>query len=174
MSTVTPHSYPHHMSLSPSRPSSPTRSSVPAPQLAAWRALLDAHARTTEVLARELRDEVGLPLPWYDVLLHLNESPDGRLRMQELADKVLLSKSGLTRLVDRMERDGLVTRSACPEDRRGTFADLTSAGKDRLRAAAPTHLRGVREHVADLLDDDEAAVLERLLRRMADAARNAS
>ena len=146
-------------------------STVPEPQLAAWRALLEAHARTTEVLARELRDEVGLPLSWYDVLLQLNEAPDQRLRMQELADAVLLSKSGLTRLVDRMERDGLVARSACSDDRRGTFAELTTAGRDRLRSTAPTHLRGVREHVADLLDDQEAAILERLLRRLADAAR---
>lgn len=161
------------MSRSQTSTQTSTRSSVPAPQLAAWRALLDAHARTTEVLARELRDEAGLPLAWYDVLLQLQESPERRLRMQELADKVLLSKSGLTRLVDRMEREGLVTRSACPSDRRGTFAELTPAGKDRLRATAPTHLRGVRQHVADLLDDDEAATLERLLRRIADAARNA-
>ena len=153
-----------------SQPSS-IRSTVPAPQLRAWRALLEAHARTTVVLGRELRDEAGIPLAWYDVLLHLNEAPEKRLRMQELADAVLLSKSGLTRLVDRMERDGLVERSACSDDRRGTFAELTPVGKDRLRATAPTHLRGVREHVADLLDDEEAATLERLLRRIADATR---
>lgn len=150
--------------------SSPARTAVPPAQLAAWRSLLEAHARTTELLAAELREEHDLPLAWYDVLLHLNEAPDRRLRMQELAGRVLLSKSGLTRLIDRMEREGLVIRAACPSDRRGTFAELTSTGHERLRETAPTHLRGVREHVADLLDDDEAATLERLLRRIADAA----
>lgn len=154
-----------------SPPAPAERSTVPAPQLAAWRALLEAHARTTELLGRELREQTGLPLTWYDVLLQLNEAPGRRLRMQDLADSVLLSKSGLTRLVDRMEKDGLVARSACPDDRRGTFAELTPAGRERLRGAAPTHLAGVREHVADLLDDEEATVLERLLRRLALAAR---
>lgn len=143
---------------------------VPPMQLAAWRALLEAHARTTDLLAAELRAEHDLPLAWYDVLVHLNEASDQRLRMQELAERVLLSKSGLTRLFDRMEREGLVARSACPSDRRGTFAELTSAGLARLRETAPTHLEGVRRHVADHLSDDEAEVLARLLRRIADAA----
>ncbi len=145
-----------------------TRTTVPDTQLAAWRAFLEAHARAIEVLSRELREGADLPLSWYDVLVHLSEAPDGQLRMQELADAVLLSKSGLTRLIDRMQRDGLVTRSACPDDRRGTYAQLTTAGRDRLRDAAPTHLRGVREHFADLFDDDEAVQLQRLLQRVAE------
>ena len=145
-----------------------TRATVPEAQLAAWRAFLEAHARVIEVLSRELREGADLPLSWYDVLVHLSEAPDGQLRMQELADAVLLSKSGLTRLIDRMQRDGLVTRSACPDDRRGTYAQLTTAGRDRLRDAAPTHLRGVREHFADLFDDDEAVQLQRLLQRVAE------
>jgi DNA-binding MarR family transcriptional regulator len=149
----------------------PTLTPVPAAQLRAWRAFLEAHARTTEVLARELRDEEELPLAWYDVLVHLHEAEGRRLRMQELASEVLLSKSGLTRLIDRMEQAGLVRRAACSEDRRGTFAELTDAGRETLRRTAPTHLRGVAEHFAAYLDDDEAAVLERLLRRIADAAR---
>lgn len=149
--------------------SAPDRPTVPAAQLAAWRALLEAHARATDLLAAELRAAHDLPLAWYDVLLHLNEAPDRRLRMQELAARLLLSKSGLTRLIDRMERDGLVARTACPSDRRGTFAELTASGYDRLRESAPTHLRGIRDHVADLFDDEEAAVLEGLLRRIADA-----
>lgn len=146
------------------------RAQIPAAQLAAWRAFLEAHARTVEVLSHELRTEAELPLTWYDVLVQLSEADDGRLRMQELADAVLLSKSGLTRLIDRMEREGLVTRSRCSDDRRGTYAELTEAGRQRLRDAAPTHLRGVREHFADLLDDAEAAELERLLHRIATAA----
>ena len=144
-----------------------TRATVPDAQLAAWRTFLEAHARVIEVLSRELRERTDLPLSWYDVLVHLSEAPDGQLRMQELADAVLLSKSGLTRLIDRMQRDGLVTRSACPDDRRGTFAQLTTEGRDRLRNAAPTHLQGVREHFADLFDDDEARQLDALLRRVA-------
>jgi DNA-binding MarR family transcriptional regulator len=140
-------------------------------QLAAWRAFLEAHARTIDVLSRELREAEDLPLTWYDVLVQLNEADERRLRMQELANAVLLSKSGLTRLIDRMERDGLVRREACPSDRRGTFAELTAAGHRRLREAAPAHLRGVNEHFAELFDEEEAATLERLLRRVGAAHR---
>ena len=147
----------------------PVAPSIPDAHLGAWRAFLEAHARTIELLARELRDDEGLPLSWYDVLVHLNEASERRLRMQELADAVLLSKSGLTRLIDRMERDGLVCRSACPVDRRGTFAELTDAGRRRLEETAPRHIRGVQEHFADLFDEDEERQLEVLLRRVADA-----
>ena len=155
-------------------PSATARSAVPAAQLAAWRSFLQAHARTTDVLARELREAEDLPLTWYDVLVQLQESAEGALRMQELADAVLLSKSGLTRLIDRMERAGLVHRRACSSDRRGTFAEITPAGYARLRETAPTHLRGVKEHFADLFDDDEAAVLQELLDRLVDEARRAA
>jgi DNA-binding MarR family transcriptional regulator len=148
----------------------PTVGDVPALQLRAWRAFLEAHARTTERLERELRDEHGMPLAWYDVLVHLHEADGHRLRMQELAGEVLLSKSGLSRLVDRMERAGLVRRAACADDRRGTFAELTDEGREALRRTAPTHLRGVGEHFAAHLTDDEAAVLERALTRIAAAS----
>lgn len=139
-------------------------------RMAAWRAFLGAHARATAQLSRELLDEESLPLTWYDVLVQLSEAPDHRLRMQELADCVLLSQSGLTRLVDRMQKHGLVERLRCASDGRGTFATLTPAGLDQLRSAYPTHLRGVRTWFADLLDEEEAAVLTRALRRVADAA----
>lgn len=145
-----------------------TPSTVPVAQLDAWRAFLTAHARVTDVLARELRDEDDLPLTWYDVLVQLSEAAGHRLRMQELAGRVLLSKSGLTRLIDRMERAGLVRRVACDDDRRGTFAEMTTAGYERLRDSAPTHLRGVREHFADAIDDREAAILATALRRVVD------
>ncbi|MFO7960986.1 MAG: MarR family transcriptional regulator [Nitriliruptoraceae bacterium] len=149
----------------------PVLAEVPPAQLAAWRTFLEAHALTVDNLARELRELEDLPLAWYDVLVQLHEVPDGRLRMQELADAVLLSKSGVTRLVDRMERAGLVERARCTDDRRGTFARLTTAGRQRLRETAPTHLRGVAEHFASLLDDEEAAVLERLLLKVVIANR---
>jgi DNA-binding MarR family transcriptional regulator len=144
----------------------PASARISPPKMAAWRAFLEAHARVTDVLARELRDEESLPLAWYDVLVQLQEAPDHRLRMQELAEAVLLSKSGLTRLVDRMERQGLVRRSACADDRRGILAELTDEGYATLRRTAGTHLRGVDEHFASLLSDDEAAALADLLGRM--------
>ena len=144
---------------------------VPPHKLRAWVAFLEAHARTVELLTRELKDEEGLALSWYDVLVQLSEADDGQLRMQDLADAVLLSKSGLTRLIDRMETAGLVRREACPSDRRGTFAAITEEGMRTLRATYPTHARGVRQHFTDLLDDDEARVLERILRRIAEGSR---
>lgn len=158
----------------PQRPDEPAPAPddgpVPATKLAAWRAFLTAHARVLDVLERELREREGLPLTWYDVLVQLSEADGHRLRMQELADQVLLSKSGLTRLIDRMEREGYVERSPCNDDRRGTWATMTPAGFDRIRRTAPTHLGGVREHFADVIDDDEAthltAALERIVTRL--------
>lgn len=155
-----------------SKPQGSTREPVPARGLAAWRAFLEAHARVSEVLARELREAEDLPLSWYDVMVQLSEAEDHELRMQELADAVLLSKSGLTRLVDRMEAAGLVRRRRCPDDRRGTLAQLTEQGYGRLAETAPTHLQGIREHFVDLLSDEEARVLETVLARVAAHARD--
>ena len=121
-----------------------------APEQAAWRSFLRAHATLVRRLEGELVAEHDLPLPSYDVLVQLSEAPGRRLRMTELADRVLLSRSGLTRLVDRLARDGLVHRQACPDDPRGTLAVLTDAGLERLRTAWPTHLRGVAAHLGRL------------------------
>jgi DNA-binding MarR family transcriptional regulator len=142
--------------------------------LAAWRSLLEAHAAVVELLARELEAERGLPLGWYDVLLTLDHAPEHRLRMQELAQSVLLSKSGLTRLIDRMEANGLVRREPCPSDRRGAFAVLTPQGRSAFRRAAPVHLRGIQEHFARHLDDQEAATLFAALARVTAVARQAA
>ncbi len=142
-------------------------------EMAAWRSFLEAHRRVVEVLETELREHEDLPLSWYDVLVQLSESPTRSLRMQELAQAVLLSKSGLTRLVDRMEAGGLVRRQPCEEDGRGIEAVLTDAGMDRLRGAAPTHVDGVREHFADRLRPGEAAVLAQALARIAAASDDA-
>ena len=139
--------------------------------LAAWRALLETHAAVTELLARELVAERGLPLSRYDVLLNLAEAPGGRLRMQELSESVLLSKSGLSRLVDRMEEAGLVRRERAEDDRRGWFTVLTDRGRSALRRAAPVHLRGIQEHFARHIDDEEARVLAAALGRISAAAR---
>ena len=145
----------------------------PEQHLAAWRSLLEAHAAVVELLARELEAGRGLPLGWYDVLLTLDQSPEHRLRMQELAQSVLLSKSGLTRLIDRMEAKGLVRREPSPSDRSGAFAVLTPEGRSAFRRAAPVHLRGIQEHFARHLDDDEAATIFDALSRVTAAARRA-
>jgi DNA-binding MarR family transcriptional regulator len=140
-------------------------------QLAAWRRLLEAHATVTELLERELVAERGLPLSRYDVLLNLAEAPGGRLRMQELSASVLLSKSGLSRLVDRMVEAGLVRRERCQDDRRGWFAVLTDQGRSTLRRAAPVHLRGIHEHFARHLDQAEVEALTAALSKVVAAAR---
>lgn len=137
-------------------------------QLAAWRLFLRAHARVIRRLEADLMAQHQLPLGSYDVLVQLVEAPGRRLRMSELAERVLLSRSGLTRLVDRMEREGLVRREPCEDDARGLYTVLTDAGYDRLRGASGTHLRGVLEHGTGRLDDAEAHELADLLARIAD------
>ena len=135
-------------------------------RLAAWRALIASQAALVDRLSEELQEEKGLPLPWYEVLLFLNMAPDGRLRMGELAGSLLLTPSGVTRLVDRMETEGLVQRQQCPSDRRGWNAVITSAGRARLRSAAPVHLRGVERHFGRHLSDQEADLLADVLGRV--------
>jgi DNA-binding MarR family transcriptional regulator len=137
-------------------------------QLDAWRAFLRAHASVMRTLEAELLAEQDLPLASYDVLVQLAEAPGRRLRMTELADAVLLSRSGVTRLVDRLEKAGLVARCPVETDGRGVAARLTDAGLDRLRTASRTHLRGVGQHFVDRLDDTDLHVLERITRRLAD------
>lgn len=137
-------------------------------QMAAWRNFLTAYRRVVDQLSNELRDTEDLPLSWYDVLVQLSEAPDGSLRMLELADAVLLSKSGLSRLVDRMQTAGLVRRETCEGDGRGVMAVLTDTGRQRLVDAAPTHVRGVRQHFVDVLEPDETAVLASALQRVAE------
>ena len=125
-----------------------------------------AHAGTVRELERELAAEAGMPLAWYDVLLQLVEAPERRLRMAELADRVLLSRSGLTRLVDRLQAEGLVRREPSRDDARGTYTVLTSDGFERLRRAAPVHLDGVARHWLAHFTDDELRELGALLRRV--------
>ncbi|RZS87241.1 MarR family transcriptional regulator [Motilibacter rhizosphaerae] len=132
----------------------------------AWRAFLRAHAVLTRNLEGDLLREHELPLPSYDVLVQLVESPERKLRMTELADAVMLSRSGLTRLVDRLEREGLVVREACLTDGRGLYAVLTDAGYARLREASGTHLRGIQRWFAARLGSDDVAALQRILGRL--------
>jgi DNA-binding MarR family transcriptional regulator len=139
---------------------------VDEPRLAAWSAFLRAHARVTRLLERELQAEASLALADYDVLVQLALAGDRRLRLSELADRLLLSRSGITRLVDRLERDGLVERMTCESDRRGQWAALTDAVHQRLRNASPTHLRGVAEHFLDRIPQEELETLRRTLERI--------
>lgn len=134
-------------------------------QLDAWRAFLRAHSELIRTLDRELEAEQGFPITFFDVLAQLAQA-GGRLRMSELADAVLLSKSGVTRLVDRMVKAGLVKREHCPTDRRAMYATITPDGKRALAKARPVHLRGVAEHFARHLDDEEAKTLAAALGRM--------
>jgi DNA-binding MarR family transcriptional regulator len=141
-------------------------------EMAAWRALLRAHATLTRDLDLELEVSHGLSLGDYEVLAQLSEAPDRRLRMTELATRVSLTRSGLTRAVDRLARDGWVERHSCPSDARGTFAVLTSTGADILRSAYPTHLTGVRRHLIDGLGRRDLEVLAEALGRIADRCAN--
>ena len=135
----------------------------PHPHLEEWRTFLRAHALVSRRLDDELRAEQGMSLAEYDALVQLATAPDRRLRMNQLADRVLLSRSGITRLVDRLVADGLVCRSQCSSDARGAEAVLTEEGLTRLRAARSTHLRGVEQYFLAPLSSDELSDLGRSL-----------
>lgn len=135
--------------------------------LRAFRALLEAHSELLDALSVRFRDR-ELSLPYYDVLVHLSEAEDHRLRMQELAGRVLLSKSGLTRLIDRMETRGLVRREASTDDARGVNAVLTDGGLRALEEAVPAHRDDLVELIAAVLDESEADQLADLLGRVRD------
>lgn len=155
------------MTLGPGERSGEPPPAAPRPsdwRIGVWRSFLRAHATVLRELERELTD-AGLPLTWYDVLLHLFEAPGRRLRMAELADRVLISRSGLTRMIDRMQAAGLVRRQPSPDDARGTYTVLTRPGFEALRAAAPVHLTGVRDHWLAYYSDDELRALGGLLER---------
>lgn len=131
---------------------------------------METHAEVLGRLVDELKAEADLPVTWYDVLLHLGEVDGERMRMRELADAVLLSKSGLTTLVDRMQEAGLVRREVPPEDRRSIDVVLTDAGRRRFRDARAVHRGGIERHFCAHIDDDEAASLIELLGRLRAAA----
>ena len=128
-------------------------------QMEAWEAVIRTVGPLLKTFEGELQDAVGLPLPWYDVLVQLAVAPDGRLRMQALADSVVLSRSGLTRLIDRMEKAALVEREHCEEDRRGFYAVLTEEGRRVFLGAKPVHERGIYEHFTRHLGRNDAQAL---------------
>jgi len=144
----------------------PASSALLSPrELAAWRGMLETHSRLIARLDGELEREHGIPLSAYEVLMYLGDA-GGKLRMGELADRLLLSRSGITRLVDRLERQGLVERRRCTDDGRGFNAVLTDAGRRKLDACRPAHLTGVREHFLTKLEPGELDALGGLWARL--------
>jgi DNA-binding MarR family transcriptional regulator len=143
-------------------------------ELAAWRGLLRVHSALVKALDAELLAAHKLALTSYEVLISLRAAPGRRRRMAELADGVLLSRSGMTRLVDRLEREGLLVRDACTQDGRGTFAVLTEKGEALLAEARRTHLAGVRERFLRHFDAAELDSLAELWNRVLPGAADLS
>ena len=135
-------------------------------ELAAWRGMLRAHAELTKDLDAELAREHNLPLSSYEVLLYLADAPEGRMRMAERADSVLISRSGLTRLVDRLQREGLLKRERCESDARGYFAEITPKGRRLFDAARRTHLDGVRARFLSRFSRDELRTMGALWQKL--------
>jgi DNA-binding MarR family transcriptional regulator len=138
-------------------------------RVAAWRGVLLARDRVVRAIEQDLTEAGEVPLSWYDVLLELNTAPGRCLRMQDLSRRVVLSRSRVSRLVDDLEREGLVGRSPDPDDRRATLACLTPAGRAALRRAAPVYLRGIERYFAAHLDERERATIADALQRVIDA-----
>jgi DNA-binding MarR family transcriptional regulator len=128
--------------------------------------MLEAHSRLVAELDAELEAEFGLPLTSYEVLMYLADAEGGKLRMSELADRLLLSRSGITRLADRLERQGLIARERCSDDGRGLFAMLTEPGRELVLRARPAHLAGVRRRFLDPLDPAEVDALGAIWKRL--------
>jgi DNA-binding MarR family transcriptional regulator len=135
-------------------------------ELAAWRGFLRAHAALEKELDSELVAAHGLPLSSYEVLRLLADAPEGRMRMCELAESVVLSRSGITRLADRLESEGLIERVTCETDRRGLHAAITAAGRRRLAAARVTHLEGVRRRFLSCFSGRELGELAEFWERV--------
>ncbi|HLV98328.1 MAG TPA: MarR family transcriptional regulator [Ktedonobacterales bacterium] len=134
--------------------------------LAAWRAFLNAHAVVIDLIERDLAETDLLPLSSYDVLIELAEAPDHRLRMHELARAVVLSRSGLTRLVDRLEREGLLTRERADTDRRGAYAVITTQGLQAVRRTWPKYAQSIMRYFTSHLSDEETRILTTALERV--------
>jgi DNA-binding MarR family transcriptional regulator len=147
--------------------------SLPGVQLTAWVRFLRAHAALTRQLSADLVAEHGLTINDYEVLLHLSRAPDFALRRVDLANRVLLTASGITRLLEGLERAGYVERGDCPTDRRVIYARLTPAGREKLREAAGTHLAGIRELFTERFDGEELESLASLLGRLPGADEDA-
>jgi len=132
----------------------------------AWGALLRVHATLVPALDREMQAAHRLPLAWYDVLLELNAAPDRRLRMSDLGDRVVLSRTRVSRLVDELSGAGFVDKVANPDDRRSAYAVLTAEGRNVFRQAAPDYLRGIATHFGQPLTRAELITIRDALDRV--------
>lgn len=137
-------------------------------EMRAWRAYVIASELLRKQLNRELQERHGLALADYEVLVRLSEQDGGRMRMAHLAGEVASSKSRLSHQIARMETAGLVQRVECGDDARGVFAEITEAGRARLRETAPTHVAGVRAHLVDLLEPSDQVALAEIFERVLD------
>ena len=142
-------------------------------KLEAWRLFLRTHSTVTRRLDADLIAAHGLTLRDYEVLIYLSWAPDGRMRPSDLTDRVILTRSGVTRLLAGLEEAGLVRREACPSDRRVIWATLTEEGREKLDAARPTHLQGVNELFTARFDEEELETLRRLLENLPSTAADA-
>ena len=138
-------------------------------RIAAWETMIRTVGALMKTFDYEMERSLELPLTWYDVLVQLSEAPEGGLRMQALADRVVFSRSGLTRLVDRMERAGLVRREHSREDRRGYYAVLTEEGRRLFAQAQPIHRRDIQEHFARHLSDADVQALTQIIGKVRQA-----
>ena len=136
-----------------------------------WRAFLETHSTVVKYLERRMHEQHGLPLSWWDVLLQLADGPEGRLRMGELAESVLLTRSGVTRLLDRMIEAGLVLREPCPGDRRGYYAVITQEGRDTIGRVGPDHSKDAWKVFLGHITEEEAVLLGRVFKRVLAAGR---
>jgi len=136
------------------------------PQFRAWRSIMEIHGAILPKLDGELRKNSGIDVNTYDVLVHVFEAGKEGIRMADLSTAVLISKSGITSLVDRLEGSGLVQRNADPDDRRATRITLTTSGEVTFRAAATVHLAGIEEHFASLISVKEAQYIAEVLERV--------
>jgi DNA-binding MarR family transcriptional regulator len=143
---------------------------APPSRRAAWFALLQAHSALVRVFEQDLHADCGMPVQWYDVLIRLWLAPGHAMRMSELADSVLLSRSWLTRRVEQLEGAGLVERSATPDDGRGVLARLTAQGKREFARAERSHAASIERHVSRHLSADEASVLVACAQRLTGVA----
>ncbi|MEV6044166.1 MarR family winged helix-turn-helix transcriptional regulator [Streptomyces xanthochromogenes] len=136
-------------------------------QLEAWRALLLAHSSAVRAIESDVQRDGRVPLTWYDVLLELKGAGERGLRMQEVASRVVLSRTRVSRLVDEMVRAGLVTKSADAQDKRVSWAAITDQGAQALRATAPVYMRSIRRHFSAHLSDEDAMVIAEALHKIA-------
>ena len=137
-------------------------------QISAWRAFLEVHSAVIKALEKELIEDQGFSLTWYDVLTHLSEATEARMQHQALAESLLLSRSGVTRLVDRMVEAGLVSRESSPADRRVSYVVMTQQGRVALDRASPGHMSGIAQHFVRYLEAGDVSVLQGFFSRVLD------